>query len=136
MKRFSCFVLTILVLSCSQKQESQVEKNMVIAHRGAWKTQGLPENSIASLKEAIKLGCYGSEFDVHLTKDDVMVVNHDKDFMGIDIETATYEELLTKELSNGEKIPTLKAYLEEGLKQNKTKLILEIKKFLLLKREP
>jgi glycerophosphoryl diester phosphodiesterase len=101
--------------------------NPVIAHRGAWKAQGLPENSIAALKEAIVLGCYGSEFDVHLTKDDIPVVNHDKDFMGIDIETSTYSELLAKQLSNGERIPTLKAYLEEGLKQKKTKLILEIK---------
>lgn len=101
--------------------------NPVIAHRGAWKTSGLPQNSIASLKEAIALGCYGSEFDIHLSKDDIMVVNHDKDFMGIDIETSTYKELLAKEHPNGEKIPTVNAYLEEGLKQKKTKLIIEIK---------
>ena len=125
MKTSIIFILAILTLGCSQKSEE--EKNIVIAHRGAWKTQNLPENSIAALKEAIKLGCYGSEFDVHLTKDNVMVVNHNKDFMGIDIETSTYNELLAKQLSNGEKIPTLKAYLQEGLKQNKTKLILEIK---------
>lgn len=101
--------------------------NPVIAHRGAWKTSNLPENSIAALKEAIFLGCYGSEFDIHLTKDDIMVVNHDKDFMGIDIESSNYSELLAKELTNGERIPTVKAYLEEGLKQKKTKLIIEIK---------
>tara|TARA_R110002049_G_scaffold207188_2_gene377685 strand:- start:8032 stop:8829 length:798 start_codon:yes stop_codon:yes gene_type:complete len=127
MKTFTCIILIILTAGCGQKEKKQINDNMVIAHRGAWKTQNLPENSIASLKEAIALGCYGSEFDVHLTKDDIMVVNHDKDFMGMDIETSTYEELLVKELSNGEKIPTLKAYLQAGLKQNKTKLILEIK---------
>ncbi|WP_445736873.1 glycerophosphodiester phosphodiesterase family protein [Mariniflexile sp.] len=131
MKKSICLLSAILLLACPQIENKQVStsntKNIVIAHRGAWKTNNLPQNSIASLKEAIKLGCYGSEFDVHLTKDDIMVVNHDKDFMGIDIETSTYEELLDKKLSNGEKIPTLKAYLEEGLKQDKTKLILEIK---------
>ena len=115
-------VFLSLLVSCNKR-----ENNLVIAHRGAWKSQDLPENSIASLKKAIELGCYGSEFDVHLTKDEIPVVNHDKDFMGIDIETATYNELLRMELSNGEKIPTLKTYLEEGLKQQKTKLILEIK---------
>ncbi|GGW24783.1 glycerophosphoryl diester phosphodiesterase [Arenibacter certesii] len=103
------------------------KQNPVIAHRGAWKTQEIPQNSIASLQEAITLKCFGAEFDVHLTKDNVPVVNHDKDFLGIDIETSTYEELLVKDLPNGEKIPTLKAYLEEGLKQKNTKLILEIK---------
>lgn len=113
--------LLVMLSSCKSVN------NPVIAHRGAWKALGLPENSIASLKEAISLGCYGSEFDIHLSKDDIMVVNHDKDFMGIDIETSNYDELLTKEHTNGEKIPTVKEYLEEGLKQKKTKLILEIK---------
>ena len=116
-------LLGFLVMLGSCKSDN----NPVIAHRGAWKVSGLPENSIASLKEAISLGCYGSEFDIHLSKDNIMVVNHDKDFMGIDIETSTYKELLVKEHSNGEKIPTVKEYLEEGLKQKKTKLILEIK---------
>jgi len=115
-------VFSFLLASCGKRVT-----NPVIAHRGAWKAQELPQNSIASLKKAIALGCYGSEFDVHLTKDDILVVNHDKDFMGIDIETATYDELLAKQLPNGEKIPTLKAYLEEGLTQKKTKLILELK---------
>lgn len=118
----SFLVFALLLGSCTEKKQ-----NPVIAHRGAWKTQEIPQNSIASLKEAIALGCYGAEFDVHLTKDNIAVVNHDRDFLGMDIETATYEELLTKEHPNGEKIPTLKAYLEEGLKQKNTKLIIEIK---------
>lgn len=99
----------------------------VIAHRGAWKVEGLPQNSIASLHRAIELGCAGTEFDVHLTKDDVLVVNHDKDFYDIDIATATYAELLAKKHPNGEAIPTAEAYLREGMKQKKTKLIYELK---------
>lgn len=112
----------LLLVNCTKKNI-----NGVIAHRGAWKTNNFPENSIASLKKAIALECYGSEFDVHLTKDEVMVVNHDKDFMELEIETTNYDDLLAYKLSNGEKIPTLKEYLEEGLKQQKTKLILEVK---------
>lgn len=101
--------------------------NKVIAHRGAFKKNNLPENSVASLKEAIRLKCYGSEFDVHLTKDNLIVVNHDEDFQGIPIATSTYAELRQKTLHNGEYLPTLEAYLKEGMKQDQTKLILEIK---------
>jgi glycerophosphoryl diester phosphodiesterase len=102
-------------------------KNQVIAHRGAWKKTGLPENSIASLKQAVKIGCFGSEFDVHMTADSVLVVNHDPDFQGMHIEKSTYKELLSKKHSNGESIPTLEAYLKAGMKQKTTRLILEIK---------
>ncbi|GAO42662.1 glycerophosphodiester phosphodiesterase [Flavihumibacter petaseus] len=101
--------------------------NPVIAHRGAWKKNALPENSIASLREAIRLGCFGSEFDVHLTKDDMIVVNHDPKFMGMDIAASNYPELLAQKLPNGESIPTAEAYLREGITQKKTKLIYEIK---------
>lgn len=106
---------------------AQFNKNQVIAHRGAWKVDGLPQNSIASLQRAVELGCAGSEFDVHLTKDDVLVVNHDTDYYGIDIATASYAELLAKKHPNGESIPTAEAYLREGMKQKKTKLIFELK---------
>lgn len=106
---------------------AQFIQNQVIAHRGAWKADGLPQNSIASLHRAIELGCSGTEFDVHLTKDNILVVNHDRDFYGIDIATATYADLLTKKLPNGEVIPTAEAYLREGMKQKKTKLIFELK---------
>lgn len=107
--------------------QTSFHQNKVIAHRGAWKKNELPQNSIASLREAIRLGCEGSEFDVWMTADEVLVINHDGDFQGMEIEHVTYQELLSKNLPNGEKIPTLKAYLQEGMKQNKTKLILEFK---------
>lgn len=106
---------------------AQFNKNIVIAHRGAWKTANLPENSIASLKQAIALGCHAAEFDVHMTQDSILVVNHDHEFYGLDIEKNTYAQLLEKQHPNGEAIPTLEAYLREGMKQKKTKLVLEIK---------
>jgi glycerophosphoryl diester phosphodiesterase len=130
MKILSLIFIVLAVsnfISCQHAPQEGFLQNKVIAHRGAWKNAGHPENSIASLREAIKLGCEGSEFDVWMTADDVLVVNHDPEFMGIPIETSNYEELLTKELPNGEKIPTLEAYLREGITQTKTKLILEIK---------
>lgn len=105
--------------------------NVVVAHRGAWKAKNLPENSIASLKEAIRIGCTGSEFDVHLTADDSLVVCHNDDYQGMVIEKSTFAQLATKPLSNGERIPTLREYLEAGNTQHKTRLVLEIKKSII-----
>jgi glycerophosphoryl diester phosphodiesterase len=119
--------LALCFLSLSLSAQSTFIQNKVIAHRGAWKKNELPQNSIASLREAIRLGCEGSEFDVWMTADEVLVINHDSDFQGLDIEHETYETLLSKKLPNGEKIPTLEEYLREGMKQKKTKLILEFK---------
>lgn len=119
----------ITMSACMSAQEEKYEfiKNGVIAHRGAWKANSLPQNSIASLGQAIKLGCEGSEFDVWLTADDILVVNHDPDFLGIPIETSTYQELLAKKLPNGENIPTAEAYIRHGIGQTKTRLIFELK---------
>lgn len=127
MKKNAFFIATMCLFAFMQNGHAQFKKNVVIAHRGAWKQAGLPENSLASLNHAVALGCHGSEFDVHLTKDDSLVVNHDKDFYDIDIESATYQELLAKKHPNGEKIPTAEEYIREGMKQKKTKLIFEIK---------
>ena len=127
MKKLIYLALIILTASCGNTK-FDFHDNQVIAHRGAWKKAGLPENSIASLKHAIALGCHGSEFDVHMTKDDSLVVNHDPDFMGLVIESSTYEELLAKKHPNGEHIPTVREYLTAGMGQHKTKLIYEIKK--------
>lgn len=118
----------ITLIVCTMWHVSSAQSvSKVIAHRGAWKVEALPQNSIASLHRAIELKCAGTEFDVNLTKDDVLVVNHDQDFQGIDIGTATYAELQTKKLANGEAIPTAEAYIREGMKQKKTKLIFELK---------
>jgi glycerophosphoryl diester phosphodiesterase len=105
----------------------QFHRNPVIAHRGAWKTLPTTENSIKALQQAVTLGCAGSEFDVHMTKDDSLVVNHDAHFKGKAIEDYTYSELSQERLDNGEILPTLRSYLEEGMKQYGTKLIVEIK---------
>lgn len=119
------------LLACTASKQSTVSKNhppnKVIAHRGAFKNTGFPENSIASLQAAIKLGCGGSEFDIHMTSDEVLVINHDDKFLGLPIETSTYTQLLQKTLANGEKIPTLENYIKTGMSQHYTKLIAEIK---------
>ncbi len=127
MKAFLSIICLFFIAYNSEAQKMNWNKNCVIAHRGAFKKNNLPENSMASLKEAIRLKCYGSEFDVHMTRDSVIVVNHDDVFKGMDIATSTYAELKQTLHSNGEQIPTLEDYLKEGMKQRGTKLILEIK---------
>ncbi len=127
MKTVTRIFLTVIVCTMWQVSHGQFIQNQAIAHRGAWNADGLPQNSIASLQRAIELGCAGSEFDVHLTKDDVLVVNHDADFYGLDIATSTYAELLEKKHPNGESIPTAEEYLRKGMEQKQTKLIFELK---------
>jgi glycerophosphoryl diester phosphodiesterase len=118
----------IAMMACCISIESMSQNTTkVIAHRGAWKNTGATENSIAALEEAIKLGCYGSEFDVHMSADSVLFINHDHVIQGIDIEKTTSQDLANVKLKNGESLPTLEAYLKAGSKQTKTRLILEVK---------
>jgi glycerophosphoryl diester phosphodiesterase len=109
-------------------QKPTFATNAVVAHRGAWKANNLPENSIASLKHAIELNCTGSEFDVRMTADDSLVINHDPDFNNLPIEKTDYKELTAFKLANGEKLPTLREYIKAGMENNTgTRLICEIK---------
>lgn len=134
MTRLFCLSISVVVsLSCSSsKQASSAQPvfadNKVVAHRGAWKNKNFPENSIASLRQAIALKCAGSEFDVRMTADDSLVINHDPHFNDLLIEKTTYAALEKFRLSNGEKLPTLREYVLEGIKNNKTtRLVCEIK---------
>ena len=102
--------------------------NCIVAHRGAWKKMNLPQNSIASLKLAIQLKFTGSEFDVRMTADDSLVINHDPEYHNLSIEKTNYADLIVFKLSNGEKLPTLGEYIKAGIKNNTaTRLVCEIK---------
>lgn len=132
MKNLFVFISLVLLASCAlfkkHADNSKFAPNPVIAHRGAFKKNNYPENSIASLREAIRLGCTGSEFDVRMTADDSLVINHDPQYHQMEIEKTTYHELSSLPLSNGETLPTLRQYLQAGLTNNRhTRLVLEIK---------
>jgi glycerophosphoryl diester phosphodiesterase len=105
-----------------------ITQPQIIAHRGFWNFEGCVENSIRSLQAAAELGVFGSEFDVHLTADDIPVIYHDNTIKGtnIIIQQVPYDAIKDVVLSNGEKLPTLDDYLEAG-KTLSIKLILEIK---------
>ncbi|MBD5303448.1 MAG: glycerophosphodiester phosphodiesterase [Bacteroides sp.] len=107
----------------------------VVAHRGFWNTENSAQNSLASFHKADSIGCYGSEIDVWLTTDDHLVVNHDKVYQGLFMETAPFEEIRALRLPNGEKIPTLDEYLAEVRKHPDTRLVLEMKSLTDYSRE-
>lgn len=119
----------LIISACCMQAQTQV-----IAHRGFWKTPGSSQNSIKSLQKADSIGCYGSEFDVWLTKDNKLVVNHDPVYKMKFIEHSKGAALTGLKLSNGENLPSLEKYLEAGKKCN-TKLILELKALNTKKRE-
>lgn len=116
-------------LPAQNPAEEQNGKIAVVAHRGFWKCDaaGNSENSIASLREAQNNGFWGSEFDVQLTSDDVLIVNHDDSIDGVLIWDNPYSAFSAHRLPNGEKVSTLDEYLTQGEKSKKTKLILEFK---------
>jgi glycerophosphoryl diester phosphodiesterase len=127
------FCVSVMLISCSNTKlanenlKMNFNDNKVIAHRGAWKNTGTPQNSIASLKAAIALGCFGSETDVHMTKDSALVINHDPVWAGLPIQRTDLEELRKTKHVNGEPLPLLEDFLDVIKKQSGTKLILELK---------
>ena len=114
---------------CSDGCSRDETKIAIAAHRGFWDCEGAGrmENTIASLREAQTAGLWGSEFDIHLTADAQIVVHHDRHIQGTDIQTADLEKLREYTLTNGEKMPTLDEYLEQGSKSASTILVLEFK---------
>lgn len=99
----------------------------VIAHRGFWATSNSDHNSITSLYKAHEIGCYGAEFDVWATADNMLVVHHDNKIGGLSIYNTAYEKLRDLKLANGEVLPTLDQYLVHAKNCGDMKLILEIK---------
>ena len=93
----------------------------IFAHRGSKGTH--PENTLASFKEAVRVGSDGIELDVHLTKDGHLVVIHDETVDRTtngtgEIRNLTLEEIKAMDAGSWfhnkyatEKIPTLEEVL-------------------------
>ena len=118
--------LTAVTL-CSVASLQAQSGTQIVAHRGYWKTEGSAQNSIASLEKAIEIGCRGSEIDLILTTDGVLVLHHDDAIAGKRVDASTYAEIKDVKLSNGESLPTFDAFLAVARKQKGTKPIIEIK---------
>lgn len=104
----------------------------VIAHRGA--SLFAPENTLAALEEAIKLGANYAEIDVQQLKDGELILMHDTNFKRTtgeykNVWESTYEDVKAYDAGSsfnqdyaGEKIPTL----EEAIVYAKDKIDLMI----------
>lgn len=109
--------------------------NIIIAHRGGSAEAGkaaTPDNSIASLNYAMRLGCYASETDIYWTKDNKIVVAHansDCKINGLYPWEHTLAEIQAAgRLTNGEIVPSLEDYIRAVMvKGSKTKICLDIK---------
>ncbi|MBQ2103091.1 MAG: hypothetical protein II479_05945 [Bacteroidales bacterium] len=104
----------------------------IVAHRGFHLEEGVPENSVAALKASRRIGAWGSEFDIWLTRDNRIVINHDK-YYGTDpeqriIAETDYAALQDIRLANCEEIPTLEAFIAEAKEQPGVKLVCELKR--------
>ena len=121
LKSWFCFSVMIIAFLTMNAQPK------VIAHRGYWKCEGSAQNSLAALQKSSELKVWGSEFDVLMTVDGKLVVNHDDCIDGYRIETTKYEKIKDKKLKNGETLPLLEQYLTAGKKCPDLILVLEIK---------
>lgn len=95
----------------------------VMAHRGA--SASAPENTLASIRQAIQDGADWVEIDVQETADGEVVVFHDSDFMklsGVNLKiwNATSDDLEDLDIGSwfspefqGERVPTLAEVLDE-----------------------
>ena len=105
------------------------KKTGIVAHRGFWNCEeaGYAKNSVAALRCAQEAGFWGSEFDVNMTSDGVLIVYHDSDVEGKKIEKHPYAQFKDFKIKNGETIPTIDQYLEQGKKYPETMLVYEMK---------
>ncbi len=105
-------------------------EKLIIAHRGIHNNKNIPENSISSFKKAI---IYNTpiELDIQLTKDNQVIVFHDKNLFRMTKKNLLIKKLTLKELkkvpllNTNEKIPTLQEVLK--LVNNKVLLDIELK---------
>lgn len=118
------YIILIVVLLSTLSSFAQPK---VIAHRGFWDIDNGAHNSLSSLYRSYEIGTYGVEFDVWMTGDGELVVFHDEDINGVNIATASYNEIRDMKISNGEILPTLDNFLTFAKNFPELKLILEIK---------
>ena len=116
-----------LALSCQNQQKMEFSDDKVVAHRGSWKNTGAPQNSFAAFVHALDYQYAGVEFDVHMTSDSLLVVNHDPTYFDLAVQQSTYEQLNANKLENGEPLPFLRDFIIRGMEQRQTRLFVEVK---------
>jgi len=129
-RRLILLAALIIIPFMAEAQKAKAKGTAIVAHRGYWNCEkaGYAKNSLAALQCAQEAGFWGSEFDVNMTADGVLIVFHDSKIKGKKIEKHPFEEFKDYRLKNGEPIPTIDQYLEQGRKHPETVLVYELKK--------
>lgn len=123
MKTFAGMLLAVALLlipfgGMAREAKKNVPTNPagigIVAHRGYWNCDdgGHARNSLAAFKAAHKAGFWGTEFDVNMTSDGVLMVFHDEAIGGKRIDHSKFSDFADYRLENGEAIPTLDDFLE------------------------
>lgn len=99
-----------------------------IAHRGLH-GNGVSENSLEAFRRAIEINS-AFELDIHLTKDNELIVCHDSELQRVTgkegiIEDMTLEEISSYKLLDGQKIPTFQEVLD--LNKESSLIVVELK---------
>lgn len=88
-----------------------MDRQQIIAHRGAWKDFAFPQNSVAAFLKAQELKLGGTEFDLQFTKDEKVIIAHDDTFRGSYISQKRYIQLRGYQFFKHEKTLTFKRLL-------------------------
>lgn len=134
-------LLSVFIVNAENRAENIRKKLLtgdtssiiVASHRGDWRNS--PENSLAAIDNAIKMGVDIVELDVHMTKDSVLICMHDP---ALDrtttgkgkIADSTIDYIKTLKLKNGCNIRTIHNVptLEEALTHAKGKIMVNLDK--------
>ena len=118
------FISTLMLFGCGPKEN----KVAITAHRGFWNCEeaGYPGNTISSLRLAQENGFWGCEFDVHITGDDQLLLNHDAVLFDKNIHEMPIDTFLAMVLPNGEHPASADDFLTQAEK-GKTMLVWELK---------
>lgn len=142
-KRLFLAILIMSILPVSAENRAELIRKklltgdtssvIVASHRGDWRNS--PENSLAAIDNAIKMGVDIVELDVHMTKDSVLICMHDP---ALDrtttgkgkIADSTIDYIKTLKLKNGCNIRTIHNVptLEEALTHAKGKIMVNLDK--------
>lgn len=132
LKKYSYILLVIINFissSCSSDDgidlgDIMISRNL-IAHRGSWKKNNLPQNSIDALKEALMLDLYGVELDVCQTGDSILVISHSEYIADIKISQMSYVDLAMRTSGS---VPTLDDFFSIcQMSNSRMKILLDLK---------
>ncbi len=89
MKKIIPILFLVLLVACNttnptfEIQNLNENKITVLGHRGMGKNYKYPGNTFESIITALNMGSNGSEIDIQVTKDSVLVIYHNKDLSSL-----------------------------------------------------